>query len=1247
MSGSAVPTAHPTYDGPLIKVNTLMTPWAQVSVGLGASIIAAVVVVVFTILVMLQANGHGDPKTGKGAKAKLVRIGDIVHAGAKNFLYVEYAVLAGFVGVTAVALVFMLMKVDYSTGQPCVDTHTLDYTPYFIGAVCDDYAWKEYTAGVWTAICFVVGASFSAAAGFAGMFIATKANTRTAIASNHPTNGFQNGLAVAFRSGAVMSFSVIALGLSGVSMLYCIFSHVSRDHVWDYVSGFGAGGSAIALFARVGGGIYTKAADCGADLVGKVEAGFDEDSPHNPAVIADNIGDNVGDVAGMGADLFESYVGSIIAAAAIGNNISELEKMSPLGTVIRQARELNTPSVIQAWRNNAQALPFWIAGCGVFASVVGVLLTRAWYTPNILGKSEWAEKIVGEYDHELKCWQKGHETHTMTDTMGIKQTNLEFWGDEVKGFPFYMPRMSNPEPNDERFVAARDRAYGEYKMDREELLGEYLLWSLRAGVGIASVISMTLSLVCCIVLFGSLDWFLPFRLWFCILAGLVAGLAIGGWTEYCTAFYPPVKSISKQGLMSPATVIIQGLGVGMISCVVPCIAIVIAIIICDKCASFYGISIAAVGMLSTLGVTLATDAYGPVADNAGGLAEMCSELSLGEILAKLTDLADKLTKEKPNVDAATRKIILQKTQELRQDFGAEIGSDFPAISTAVNGDGDIVAALVADLLAIRAFGALDGTSDAVEDALEPIHEMVTAISEDLGEMLQPEINENVRDVTDALDALGNTTAATGKGFAIGSAVLTSSGLIAAYINSANIRVINLAEPIVVAGLLIGAMLPFLFAALTMLSVGRAAEMIILQVRLQLYEIMAVAAKPNGVTSDSRWSKEYTDKCLIACKSNNSKYEDVAAAFSAFPPTAQGDVQRWAAVMKVWRFDGRADEVKEILDLNDEFLDDMYVHWASGGKPRSPGDYFKDCTVIATRSSLAEMVSPGAIAVLTPPIVGFLMGRLALAGLLIGALSSGFMLAITMSNAGGAWDNAKKYVEKGNFGGKYITDDLGKVVYDVNEAGIKKKRKNPVHDANVIGDTVGDPFKDTSGPSLNILIKLMSVMSLVLAPRFAQLGDDAGFQWDSEFGGAWWIAVLLLIALVAIVIASNAGIWWVTKQFKTRLTDKKSDLDKAEGINADAPAMSPARVKKESQKQKTIEMVENPITEEATVVGEEEAAAPVEEEPAAGEAAAPVEEAAAPAEEAAAPAEEAAAPAEEAAAPVEEEAAAPVEEEAAE
>ena len=1151
--------------------------------------------------------------------------------GAKDFLNTEYMWLAAFVAIVAVSLIFLLMNVDYS--KSCDQSgddkkKEMDaankYTPYMYGALCDNFAWKRYLAGLWTAICFVVGAVFSAAAGYAGMFIATKANTRTAIASNDKKTGFQDGLAVAFGSGAVMSFSVIALGLTGVSLLYCIFAHVSRDHVWDYVSGFGAGGSAIALFARVGGGIYTKAADCGADLVGKVEAGFDEDSPHNPAVIADNIGDNVGDVAGMGADLFESYVGSIIAAAAIGNNVGELQKMQPFVTAGGYSHWDNmSDGQKQSWRNNAQALPFWIAGCGVFASVIGVIFTQAWscLLTEVEEIDEWMPKTVGTYDVDTNTWKKGNEDHHMKNETG-KSFTVKFWADETTGTPFYAAADAQPAQNDKVFLAAKNRAYGEYKMHAEESLGEGLLWSLRIGVAVASVISICLSLVCCILLFGALDWFLAFRIWFCIIIGLVAGITIGTWTEYCTAFYSPVISISKQGLMSPATVIIQGLGVGMISCVVPCLAIVVAIILCDKCASFYGISIAAVGMLSTLGVTLATDAYGPVADNAGGLAEMCSELSLGELLAKMADVAAKLEAAAPTVSAEARALLVTRTLQFPEGFGSQIGSGFPNITTAVEGEGDIVAAIVADIKAIGAYGAGDASSGDVEKALGPIENMLTIVAagelgESLEKLLQPEINGTVRDVTDALDALGNTTAATGKGFAIGSAVLTASGLIAAYINGAEIGVINLGSPIVVAGLLLGAMLPFLFAALTMLSVGRAAEMIILQVRLQLYEIMAVAAKPNGVTTDARWSKEYATRSLKKYTDNteayNAKYDAVRAAYEISPDTPQGDVERWEATLKVWRFDGRASEVLEILNLNDQFLDDMYVYWATEAEAagRVGGAYFSECTKIATTSSLSEMVTPGALAILSPPIVGFLMGRLALAGLLIGALSSGFMLAITMSNAGGAWDNAKKYVEKGNFGGKYLKDEFGEVLYVVAESGIKKKAKNPVHDANVIGDTVGDPFKDTSGPSLNILIKLMSVMALVLAPRFAQIADDEGFKWNDQYGGAWWIAIILMVILAAIILGSNLLITKITGTFKAKLEDKKKALQNVkEGVNADAPAMSPARKKKEAK-------AAAPVEVEMTEPAKEAVAAPAAEEVAAP-AAAPAEEeeaaAAAPAEE---------------------------------
>ena len=344
-------------------------------------------------------------------------------------------------------------------------------------------------------------------------------------------------------------FSLFRLvGLSGVSFLYCIFAHVSRDHVWDYVSGFGAGGSAIALFARVGGGIYTKAADCGADLVGKVEAGFDEDSPHNPAVIADNIGDNVGDVAGMGADLFESYVGSIIAAAAIGNNVSELRKMYPLMDTLKNGEA--TAETIQAWRNNAQALPFWIAGCGVFASVIGVFCTRAWpcLLNPVMEEKEWIVDIVGTFDDETQLWNKGMEIHKMKDADG-RPWNTLFWENKKANEPaacFYMEHDAECAPNDPYYVAAKDRAYAEYRMHAEESLGEGLLWSLRIGVAIAAIISIILSLACCIVLFGALDWFLPFRIWFCIIIGLVAGITIGTWTEYVALrFAQPLLLLSS------------------------------------------------------------------------------------------------------------------------------------------------------------------------------------------------------------------------------------------------------------------------------------------------------------------------------------------------------------------------------------------------------------------------------------------------------------------------------------------------------------------------------------------------------------------------------------------------------------------------------------------------------------------------------------------------------------------------------
>eukprot|EP00002_Diphylleia_rotans_P018442 TRINITY_DN3572_c0_g1_i2.p1 TRINITY_DN3572_c0_g1~~TRINITY_DN3572_c0_g1_i2.p1 ORF type:complete len:562 (-),score=135.66 TRINITY_DN3572_c0_g1_i2:262-1947(-) len=503
------------------------------------------------------------------------------------------------------------------------------------------------------------------------------------------------------------------------------------------------GASSIALFARVGGGIYTKAADVGSDLVGKVEAGIPEDDPRNPGVIADNVGDNVGDVAGMGADLFESYVGCVIAAAAIGSEDKE-----------------NVTEAI--------ALPFWICGLGILASLVGSLFVRT---------------------------------------------------------------KENATQND-------------------------LLFAMRLGVIVSSVLVAVFSLPIVLKLHFEFETYL------CVVFGLVAGILIGYFTEFATSFaYWPTQSIAQAGRTGPATVIIQGLAVGMWSTVPPVIILVATILICDSLDGDYGTAIAPVGMLSTLGVTLATDAYGPVADNAGGIAEMA------------------------------------------------------------------------------------------------------------------ELDPQVRQRTDALDALGNTTAATGKGFAIGSAVLTAIALMKAFIKASGLEdesldIVN--DVTVVNGLLVGAVLPFLFASLTMTAVGKAAQKIIEEIRRQFAEI---------------------------------------------------------------------EGLKE-------------------GRPGAKADYAK-CVDISTTSALQEMLLPGLLAIISPCIIGFGFGSKALAGMLIGSIVAGFLLAVLMANAGGAWDNAKKYCESGHYGGK----------------------GSDTHKALVAGDTVGDPFKDTSGPSLNILLKLMSVVALVMADLF--------------------------------------------------------------------------------------------------------------------------------------------------------------------
>jgi H(+)-translocating pyrophosphatase len=719
-----------------------LTNVEQVSIGLASGLFA----LIFVAYLWTQVT-----KYPTGSKA-MTTIGNVIHEGAVAFLVAEYKVLAAFVFVFAGALCFILY--DDSNGL----------------------------MGVYTAICMLVGAILSAAAGYIGMSIATLANTRTCEASK---DGLNAGLNVAFKSGSIMGLTVVSFGILGLSLLYLIFAAVDDvKDTWQYLSGFGFGASSIALFARVGGGIYTKAADVGADLVGKVEANIPEDSPNNPATIADNVGDNVGDVAGMGADLFESYAGSIIAAATLA--CTEFKEGENVVAGI--------------------ALPFWISGFGIFCSIIGTFIIK---TKDADATDE--SQAMAILDNLLKTIRNGiWFSGLLVTIMSIVSVHLLFELD-------------------------KDITYG----DKETTQG----------------------------------W----KIFICIVLGLVVGNVIGQFTEFCTSYTEfPTQSIAKSSEYGPAPVMIQGLAVGMISVCVPAIAIAIAIVGCDECAGVYGVAISAVGMLSTLGITLATDAYGPVADNAGGIAEM-----------------------------------------------------------------------------------------------------------------DPSCSEQVRDTTDALDALGNTTAATGKGFAIGSAVLTASALMSAFLNAVQPTTekgltIDLKNPLVIVGLLIGAMLPFIFAALTMLSVSKAAMAIIVEVRRQFRE------KP------------------------------------------------WLVSEEVFEGDKACDS--------------------------------SECIRIATHSSLEEMVLPGGLAIFCPIVIGFTGGPAMLAGLLAGALVSGFMLAVTMSNAGGAWDNAKKWVEKSNL----VIN--GKV----------QGKNTDCHAAVVAGDTVGDPFKDTSGPALNVLIKLMTLVSLVLAPRFATI-----------------------------------------------------------------------------------------------------------------------------------------------------------------
>ena len=744
------------------------------------------------LFIIVQRNKLMSKPVGKDIGfPKLDELALQIKNGAQAFLKEEYKWLGYFVAGLAITLLVIFSI------QPVIELDD------------DDAADKTNLDGVRMAGAFLCGALLSASAGWLGMMVATDGNVRTTVAC---TKGSLNdGLTVAFTTGSIMGFTVVGLGLFGVSVMLLLLkaNYLGFGPTLQILSGFGFGASAIALFARVAGGIYTKAADVGADLVGKVEAGIDEDDPHNPAVIADNVGDNVGDVAGMGADLFESYVGSIIAAMTLGAAAAS----SPFNDDY-------------CFADAKTALPLWLASVGIFCAIIGCFAVST--------------------------------------------------GEEGAGW------NSN--------------------------LGA-LMWGLEKGMYLAGSLFVGLAAVCCWVLFDGAQegW----RCFYCIVIGLVAGMLIGKFTEYYTSFdYAPIVSIKDRGATGPATVVIQGLGVGMISCVPPTLVLVIAIMSCDAIGGQYGIAIAAVGMLATLGITLATDAYGPVADNAGGLAEMC-----------------------------------------------------------------------------------------------------------------PGIDETVRGKTDALDALGNTTAATGKGFAIGSAVLTSLSLLVAFRQQAAIsdEALNVGDPTVLSGVLFGAMLPMLFAALTMISVGKAAAEIIQEVRRQFRTVTNAAG--------------YTLRDAILMASEGLE----------IPPE------------------------KDVTPDSDK------------------------CVAISTRSSVKEMVAPGAYAILAPLFAGFLVGPRCLMGVIVGAIATGCMMAIMMSNAGGAWDNGKKLCEK---------------------LQIKKTEQGK---ACVVGDTVGDPFKDTSGPALNILLKLMSMVSLTVAPLLKPADPDNYVDFATWQMGMIPLGIFIVLTLVLIYL----------------------------------------------------------------------------------------------------------------------------------